>query len=152
MSEIGSGSSFYTNLPKKPFLKKVNNNCVYFNGTNQHLQINHNDSLDNIVNTDFTFEVFVYIINSQNTDMPIYTTNTNGANPNFQIYVDNSNKLKVGYVNGSGDENLITLSDDILVSRYSWHHIAFTFTKNSNEFKIWLDGQNSNTGTSPTLV
>ena len=91
-------------------MKKVNNNCVYFNGTNQYLQIDHNDSLDNIVNTDFTFEVFVYIINSQNTDMPIYTTNTDGANPNFQIYVDNSNKLKVGYVNGSGDENLITLS------------------------------------------
>ena len=115
------------------------------------MQIPHNDSLDNIVNTDFTFEVFVYIINSQNTDMPIYTTNTDGANPNFQIYVDNSNRLQVGYVNGGGDENLITLSEDILVSRYSWHHIAFTFTQSSGQFEIWLDGQNSNTGISATI-
>ena len=138
-SNIGSGGTFYTNLPEKPFLKSVNNNCLYFNGVNQYLQIPYNATLVDITNTDYTFETFVYIENVTFVNNHNYIVSYRKNNlTDWGIRINNSYRLLFYY--WTGHVSAYRTITSTYIQKYTWYHISFTYKQTTNELKIYING------------
>jgi len=112
----------------------------YFDGTNDFIEIDDNDSLD--FTTDFTLEAWVYrYTNSASEERIISKSETDGYD--YWLQIESGGTVTCGLRKSDSNNYYITSSSNIDVKTDEWLHLACAFNSTSG-YSLYINGADDN--------
>lgn len=122
----------------RPSVTLSPNECIELNGTSDFL--NAPDNADVSPTSAITLESWIFPRNVSGNKIIIHKGTATGAGINYSLRL-NGNVLSA-IINGA-----LVMNSSLTINSLQWTHVAFTYSSSNGNYKFYVNGNNTGTGT-----